>query len=71
MYMYIMIDHDKLQNPEHNMLQPHNNSFYILYNNTPSNAIVNAASDITYRPVIEADDTCRCTKYMNFNFLLF
>jgi hypothetical protein len=23
--------------------------------------IVNAASDITYRPVIEADDTGRCT----------
>jgi hypothetical protein len=30
-----------------------------LYNNTPSNAIVNAASDITYRPIIEADDTGR------------
>jgi hypothetical protein len=27
MYMYIMIYHVKLQNPEHNMLQPHNNSF--------------------------------------------
>ena len=42
-----------------------------LYNNTPSNAIVNAASDIVYRPVIEADDTDRCTEYMNFNLLLF
>jgi hypothetical protein len=42
-----------------------------LYNNTPSNTIVNAASDITYRPVIEADDTGRCTEYMNFNLLLF
>jgi hypothetical protein len=28
--------------------------YYILYNNAHSNAIVNAASDITYRPVIEA-----------------
>jgi hypothetical protein len=27
---------------------------YILYNNIPSNAIVNAVSDITYRPLIEA-----------------
>ena len=26
-----------------------------------SKAIVNAASDITYRPLIEADDTGRCT----------
>jgi hypothetical protein len=33
--------------------------YMYLYNNTPSNAIVNAASDITYRPVIEADDTGR------------
>jgi hypothetical protein len=32
---------------------------YILYNNAHSNAIENAASDITYRPVIEADDTDR------------
>jgi hypothetical protein len=31
----------------------------LLYNNTPSNAIVNAVSDITYRPVINADDTAR------------
>ena len=32
--------------------------FYLrLYNNTPSKAIVNAAYNITYRPVIEADDT--------------
>ena len=31
------------------------NSNVQLYNNTPSNAIVNAASDITYKPVIEAD----------------
>jgi hypothetical protein len=28
-----------------------------LCNNTPSKAIVNAASNITYRPLIEADDT--------------
>jgi hypothetical protein len=42
-----------------------------LYNNTPSKAIVNAASDITYRPVIEADDTGRCTEDMNLNLLLF
>jgi hypothetical protein len=28
---------------------------WYLYNNTPSKAIVNAASNITYRPVIEAD----------------
>jgi hypothetical protein len=27
----------------------------------PSKAIVNAASNITYRPLIEADDTGRCT----------
>jgi len=32
-----------------------------LYNNTPSKAIVNAASNITYRPLIEAVDTGRCT----------
>jgi hypothetical protein len=41
-----------------------------LYNNTPSKAIVNVASNITYRPIIEADDarpligaddTGRCT----------
>ena len=31
----------------------------LLYNNTPSKAIVNAASNITYRPIIEADDTGR------------
>jgi len=30
-----------------------------LYNNTSSKAIVNAASNITYRPLIEADDTGR------------
>jgi hypothetical protein len=30
-----------------------------LYNNTPRKAIVNAASNITYRTVIEADDTGR------------
>ena len=30
-----------------------------LYNNTPSKAIVNAASNITYRSLIEADDTGR------------
>ena len=35
--------------------------YHILYNNTPSKAIVNAASNITYRPLIEADDTGRCT----------
>ena len=35
-------------------------SFYnYLYNNTPSKAIVNAAYNITYRPLIEADDTGR------------
>jgi hypothetical protein len=34
--------------------------YELLYNNTPSNAIVNAASNITYRPIIEADDTGRC-----------
>ena len=33
--------------------------YYMLCNNAHSNAIVNAASDITYRPVIEANDTCR------------
>jgi hypothetical protein len=32
-----------------------------LYNNTPSKAIVNVASNITYRPLIEADDTGCCT----------
>ena len=41
-----------------------------LYNNIPRIAIVNAASNITYRPVIEADDTGRCAEYMNFNPLL-
>ena len=34
---------------------------HCLYNNTPSKAIVNAASIITYRPLIQADDTGRCT----------
>ena len=34
---------------------------HFLYNNTPSKAIVNAASNITYRPLIGADDTGRCT----------
>ena len=33
----------------------------IMYNNTPSKAIVNVASNITYRPLIGADDTGRCT----------
>jgi hypothetical protein len=51
--------------------KPSSGSIPLLYNNTPSNAIVNAASDITYRPVIEAGDTGRCTEYMNFNLLLF
>ena len=32
-----------------------------LYNNTPRNAIVSAASDITYRPVIEAAVLNICT----------
>ena len=31
-----------------------------LYNNTPTNAIVNVASNISYRPLIQADVTCRC-----------
>ena len=26
-----------------------------MYNNTPSNAIVNAASNISYKPLIQAD----------------
>jgi hypothetical protein len=30
-----------------------------LYNNTPSKAIVNAVSNITYRPLIEVVDTGR------------
>jgi hypothetical protein len=29
----------------------------VLYNNAPSKDTVNAASNITYRPLIEADDT--------------
>ena len=33
------------------------NLYMHLYNNTPSKAIVNAASNITCRPLIEADDT--------------
>ena len=33
--------------------------YFYLHNNTPSKAIVNAASNITYRPLIEADDTGR------------
>jgi hypothetical protein len=32
---------------------------YYLYNNTPSKAIVNVASNITYRSLIKADDTGR------------
>ena len=31
----------------------------MLYNNTPSKAIVNAAPNITYKPLIETDDTGR------------
>jgi hypothetical protein len=31
----------------------------VLYNDTPSKAIVNATSNITYRPLIEVDDTGR------------
>jgi hypothetical protein len=42
-----------------------------IFNNITRIAIVNAASNITYRPVIEADDTGRCAEYMNFNPLLF
>ena len=34
-------------------------SYHVLYNNTLSKAIVNAASNITYRPLIEADDRGR------------
>ena len=30
-----------------------------LCNNTPNKAIVNAASNITYKPLMEADDTIR------------
>jgi hypothetical protein len=37
--------------------------YHILYNNTPSKAIVNAASNITYRPLIEADDTGKSQIY--------
>jgi hypothetical protein len=33
--------------------------YIYLYNNTPSKAIVNVASNITYRPLIEADDRGR------------
>ena len=33
--------------------------YLFLYNTTHSKAIVNAASNITYRPLIEADDTDR------------
>jgi hypothetical protein len=39
---------------------------FYLYNNTPSNAIVNAASDITYRPVIEAANRGCCTLIIAF-----
>ena len=35
------------------------NIYIYLYNNTPSKAIVNANSNITYIPLIEADDTGR------------
>ena len=33
--------------------------YIYLYNNNPTNAIVNAASNITYRQLIQADDTGR------------
>ena len=33
--------------------------YIYLYNDTPSKAIVNAASNITYRSLIEANDTGR------------
>ena len=41
--------------------------FMYLYNNTPSNAIVNAASDITYRPMIQTANTGRwfCMNELN------
>jgi hypothetical protein len=31
--------------------------YKLLYNNTPSHAIVNAASNINYRPLLETADT--------------
>jgi hypothetical protein len=33
---------------------------YQLYNNTPSNTIVNAAYSVSYNSLLEADATCRC-----------
>jgi hypothetical protein len=65
---YISIGYSTIETKEvarigyNGFLFPHEYSgegvFMYLYNNTSSNAIVNAASDITYRP-IEADDTDR------------
>ena len=40
-----------------------------LYNNSPNNAIVNAASNITYRPLLQADVTSRCFKTVLTTFL--
>jgi hypothetical protein len=41
----------------------------MLYNNTPRKAIVNAASNITYRPLIEADNRGRWYRPLYFNKL--
>ena len=35
-------------------------SIPMLYNSTPSDAIVNAVCNISNRPLLEADDTDRC-----------
>ena len=47
--------------------------YKLLYNNTPSNAIVNAAYNINYTPLLETDDTAavggRCFAILFMNEL--
>jgi len=40
-------------------IQQHLEHYLNLHNNTPSNTIVNAISNISYRPLLEASDTDR------------
>ena len=40
------------------------------FNNTLSNATVNAASNISYRLLLEAGDTSRCDRPMSLQFFL-
>ena len=69
-FIYVVDAHfiDKIEEEE-NILDPsaceRNQSktspaLYDLYNNTPSNAIVNAASNISFKPLLAVGDADRC-----------